>query len=76
MKISILEGYHLTAHDKQMIAACVTNSWEVSKSKLKRCEAVKTEVEGVYNVRITDSSRDDWGRPKPRNSRYRVKVTH
>lgn len=65
MKIKLIKGRHLTAHDKKIIAACVQYNSKAAhyKSTKKTVETAQMD-DGNFAVIITTPYSDDWGRPQ------------
>jgi hypothetical protein len=76
-QITLTEGYHLTARQKQVIAAGLANGW--TKVKSKRIEAVIEAGEGLafgetgaYRVRLFQNEADSRGQMQQRVSRVAI----
>ena len=73
MRVSLISGLHITAHDKRMIVAGIKNQWEHVQSP-RRAVSLREIGENEFEARFSWNESDDWGRPVNRRKTVTVRV--
>lgn len=82
-RLSLVEGLHVTARQKQLIAYLITEGQEVmakhgaahtKSGRLTVTVSPLADRPDHYKARIDSKESDDWGRPVTRTSRVVVKA--
>lgn len=67
LRISLVEGLHLTATNRRHLAHIIGQGWSKGESgRLAYTVEPIDPAQGLYRYQIGRMERDDWGRPQYR----------
>lgn len=61
MAITLIQGLHLTARDKQIIAHMIAHDMASGQTSRATVQ-IETKAQGLYSVAMQKPEKDDWGR--------------